>query len=143
MSFFKKLFKFNKAPKKSNLQFQLQTWGKMEQNITEWMSHNVRDQWKNAKYTSKRLYRFPRTNDIPVTLKAEKSNKYDSKAILVLIDARPIGYVPRPYNQNNYSKLLKAKNGFAEIHGGDFKYKDNYGDIVKEHGDYKAKIYFK
>ena len=89
MSFLKKIFSpFMLEPqkKKSHIQmqdfsFSLTTWGKYENNISKWMLKNKRDQWKNATYSSKPLYRFPWTNDIPVTLHAEPKNRHDSHSI--------------------------------------------------------------
>lgn len=46
-----------------------------------------------------------------------------------------IYYVPRPINQDNYKKLLKAKPIIADVHGGDSKYLDEYGDLIKDNRD--------
>lgn len=85
---------------------------------------------------------FITSNDIK--LKEEPDNPYDPNAIMVLLDNKHIGYVPRIIT-NKVSPILKNKDGYdisARIVGGNCKYIDYYTDeIVKEKLDLGVSVY--
>lgn len=135
------------APKASEKRgipnFKVKTWGIMQQNLNLWQSENARDQWKNAKYSSKPLYHYSwmRSSD-RASLRPEPKNEFDNKAIAVYLDDVKIGYVPSEINEDYHNKLIKNLLITVEVHGGDRKYIDEYGDIVKEKGDAIAEVVF-
>lgn len=124
------LKKFLNKNKTKNIKVSVKSWGKYNNNITEWQKSHAKDQWINANFTSKNLYQFSWMNDIPAKLIHDKTNEFDTKAILVLIDNIEVGYIPKPINEQHFKSLLSAKNVKAAIHGGNAKYKDEYGDII-------------
>lgn len=85
---------------------------------------------------------FITSNDIK--LKEEPDNPHDPNAIMVLLDNKHIGYVPRIIT-NKVSPILKNKDGYdisATIVGGNCKYIDYYTDeIVKEKLDLGVSVY--
>lgn len=131
---------FNKKPPrpKPNDQrnfylIEVKTWGQYAENAKEVQSHHCRDNWQDAKYsTEKKTYHYGWLDSIPCEFVPEQNNKYDKNAILVVIDGLPVGYVPKTDNKNVLKFAKKYPYGVAEIHGGDRKYKDEYGDIIKE-----------
>lgn len=85
---------------------------------------------------------FISSNDIK--LKEEPNNPYDNNAIMVLLDDKHIGYVPRIIT-NKVLPIMKNKNGYdisATIVGGNCKYIDYYTDeIVKKKLDLGVSVY--
>lgn len=85
---------------------------------------------------------FITSNDIK--LKEEPDNPHDPNAIMVLLDDKHIGYVPRIIT-NKVLPILKNKDGYdisATIVGGNCKYIGYYTDeIVKEKLDLGVSVY--
>ena len=109
--------------------FEIATWGPYIRNLNDWRHHNSRDQWKDAWFTTKKLYRYPWTTTT-VTLIAEPDNEHDSMAIAVYLEGYHIGYVPREINEIYHDVLLSKPYALCEIHGGDSKYIDDTNDLV-------------
>lgn len=83
--------------------------------------------------SGKRIYKYNFTRK-PAILIPEPQNPHDSNAIMVTIDNIHVGYVPAEHCIS-IKKSIKA-NSFkfieAQIYGGDYKYIDSEGDLVKE-----------
>lgn len=117
--------------KPSPLKFTIISWGEFAENITKWQNENARDQWINAKYSSKRLFQYSwETLTENVRLVPEPNNRHDKNAIAVYLKDSHVGYVPRPVNEQHYKKLIASSELKADIHGGSFKYLDEYGDLI-------------
>lgn len=125
-----------KDKKNETVEFTVRNWNEYSKNIKEWQSLNAKDNWKNAKLKNdKRLYHYSWISKVPVFLVPEPENVYDKYAIAVYIDNYHVGYVPAPFNKEKYKFFKKNNTGVAEVHGGDFKYLDEYDDIIKELSD--------
>ena len=125
-------------PEKTNkglTKIKIVSWGNHLKHIREWQKENARDQWVNAKYGSKKLYQYSWMSDVPIELIHEKHNEFDNQAIIVVLNGYDVGYIPRPTNREHFNQLLKLKNVTATVRGGDSKFKDQYGDIVKINDD--------
>lgn len=116
----------------NNLKFEVRTWNEFAKNIRAWQALNAKDQWKAATYTTKPIYHYSWRSNVPVNFVAEPTNEYDDKAIAVYLDGLHIGYVPHEVNVIYHDVILKTGTALAEIHGGDRKKIDEYGDIVVE-----------
>lgn len=84
-------------------------------------------------------YNYTRKNAIFVP---EPQNKHDKNAIMVVINNICVGYVPA-YLCDSVHQLLKKhsiKNVEAQIYGGDYKYIDSEGDLIKEKAPLAIKI---
>lgn len=85
---------------------------------------------------------FITSNDIK--LKEEPDNPYDPNAIMVLLDNKHIGYVPRIIT-NKVLPIIKNEHGYyisARIVGGNCKYINYYtNEIVKEKFDLGISVY--
>lgn len=112
------------------LAFQVRSWEEYLDNISEWQKANARDQWVNAKYSSKKLYQYSwmTTNDIKLI--PEPKNEHDKYAIGVHLGQYKIGYIPKPVNEQYYRQLIKDGEIKADIHGGNSKCIDAYGDLI-------------
>lgn len=114
-----------------SLKFKVRSWDEYTDNISKWQKENTRDQWINAKYSSKKLFQYSWVSDTEnIILKPEPENKHSKEAIAVYLGIYKVGYVPNPVNKQYYAKLIKSKEIKADIHGGNFKYIDEYGDLI-------------
>lgn len=130
---FKFIFPDNKVQvTNNNLKFEVRTWNEFAENIRAWQALNAKDQWKGAAYTTKPIYHYAWRSNVPVNFVAEPTNEYDDRAIAVYLDGLHIGYVPHEVNVIYYDVILKTGTALAEIHGGDRKKIDEYGDILVE-----------
>lgn len=137
----KKELEKKKAEPKVQLNFEVVAWGEYLRNLEAVQKKYARDQWIDATYSKKPLYHYSWITDkTHCTLRPEPKNPYDEKAIAIYFDDLQIGYVPRSVNEKYYKKLLKNLLVKIEIHGGERKYKDDYGDLIKENGDIIAKV---
>lgn len=122
-----------KKSKQGSVTFEVRSWGEYLQPIKQYQMIHGRDQWADGQIKSgKRLYHYSWINGVTVVLNPEPKNKYDKYAIAIYLNNEKIGYVPKPINKAFYKQLKKSKVGIAAVHGGDFKYIDEYGDVVKE-----------
>lgn len=122
--------------KPSPIKFKVMSWGEFSKNITRWQKENAKDQWINARHSTKKLYRYSWLTDAEnIVFKPEPKNEHDKNAIAVYLGNYQIGYVPRVVNEQYHNKLIKVKRIEAEIHGGDSKYKDEYGDLIVDRNE--------
>lgn len=130
---------------KEVLEFRVRSWGMHLENIKQWQKENAMDSWAHANYAQKPIYHYTWMSDVPCTFIEEKDNQYDKYAILVCVDDKILGYVPSPENKRYRKEILKKGVAKVDIHGGDRKYKDEYGDIIKEEDDpvVDLKVYLK
>ena len=93
---------------------------------------------------NKRIYKYNYTRK-NACLIPEPQNEHDSNAIAVVIDGVPVGYVPADLCTHIH-KLINSnacKNIEAQIYGGDYKYIDSEGDLIKEKAPLEIKIEIK
>lgn len=120
----------------SDISFKVATWGQHADNIKKWQAEFARDNWANdPEFKDKSIYHYAWKNDVPVRFVPEPENDADDKAVAVYLNSYHIGYVPRPINSQNYSLLISNPFATAQVHGGDRKYKDEYGDVIKKIDD--------
>lgn len=123
------------------IKFEVRSWEKYIDNISRWQRENARDQWINGKYSSKPLYQYSWTSITDgIRLVPEPKNEHDRYAIEVYIDNYMVGYVPKPINEQYYKKLIKTKEIKADVHGGNSKYIDEYGDLIVDKRDPVVKV---
>lgn len=133
---FKFIFSNNSTPTIiGDLKFELRTWNDFAEHIRMWQSQNARHQWIGANYTDKPIYQYSWKSNIPVNFVAEPTNEYDNKAIAVYLDGLHIGYVPHEINIKYHDFILNTGTAIAEIHGGNRKRLDEYGDVIVEKFD--------
>lgn len=121
--------------------FEVRSWGKHLDNISKWQSENTREQWVNAKFSSRPLYQYSwASNTGHIRFVPEPENEYSNLAIEVYLDNYKIGYIPDPLNKQYYNKLINAKEIKADIYGGNSKHIDEYGDLITEKRDPIVKI---
>lgn len=88
--------------------------------------------YQSAGTKNKRIYKYSYTRKDAVLI-PEPHNEHDPNAIMVQIDGITVGYIPKDLC-NSVKHLLKAKaikGVAAQIYGGDCKYIDYEGDLVK------------
>lgn len=130
---FKFIFSNNSTPTIiKDLRFEVRTWDDFAENIKMWQSQNARHQWIGANYTNKPIYQYSWKSNIPINFVAEPTNEYDDKAIAVYLDGLHIGYVPREINIKYHDFILNTGTALADIHGGNRKRLDEYGDVIVE-----------
>jgi hypothetical protein len=123
------------------IEFEVSSWGEYIDNISKWQKEYARDQWIDAKYSSKPLYQYSWMSNIKdIRLTPEPRNKHDKNAIEIYLGDYKIGYVPRPLNEQYYKELIKSKEIKADIHGGNSKCIDAYGDLIVDKRDPIVKI---
>lgn len=104
--------------------------------ITNLLSNILPNQWQGKNFSSYKTYQFEVLDEYKnVDLVPEKDNEHDKNAIKVLVDNILVGYVSKDINLEIIHYIGKT-NAVAKIYGGDAKYKDGMGDIVKTEGDY-------
>lgn len=142
IGFFESIKSKQSAPRaNTSFSFEIKSWGNDLQNISKWQKENARDQWSNAKYSSKKLYQYSWVNTTGrIKFVPEPKNEYDKFAIVVYLDNYKIGYIPKPINEQHYKKLLNCKNIEVDIHGGSSKYIDEYGDLIVNKGEPVVKV---
>ena len=124
------------AKKATSIKFTVRAWGEFLNNINEWQKEYARDQWIDGKFSNKPLYQYAwKTATDSISFIPEPENEFDEYAIGVYLDGEQVGYVPRPKNETHYNELIKAKTITADIHGGNSKYIDQYGDLILEKND--------
>lgn len=104
---------------------------------------NENPDYSNTKknFAGKKIFKYNYSRKI-AALVPEPNNIHDPNAIMVMIDNVHVGYVPADYCEH-IKKLLKSKsikNVEAQIYGGDYKYIDSEGDLVKEKAPLEIKI---
>lgn len=90
-------------------------------------------------YNGKRIYKYKFTRK-NAELIPEPTNEHDHNAIMVMIDNIHVGYIPAE-KCIDVKKILKyVKSVEAQIYGGDYKYIDSDGDLVKESNLFEIRI---
>ena len=125
--------------------FQVKTWGTYLTNLKQYQAKIARKQWHEATYSKKPLYEYSwETITTKAALRAEPNNEHDSNAIAVYLENYHIGYVPRVINEKYHAALLARKNKITvELHGGNRKYIDDYGNLIETEDDPMAEVSFK
>lgn len=84
-------------------------------------------------------YNYTRKNAFLIP---EPQNKHDKNAIMVVVNDVCVGYVPADLCNSVHQLLNKhsIKNVEAQIYGGDYKYIDSEGDLLKEKAPLAIKI---
>ena len=87
------------------------------------------------------IYRFNYINK-PVKLIPEPKNEYDPNAVMVMIAGEKVGYITRNDNKkvNQILKKGDIKYISAYIHGGEYKYIDEDGNLVKDERPISIKV---
>ncbi len=109
-------------------------------NISQWLLENSYIQWQDQNYTKKSIFKFPVVDTDRVFILPEPDNIHDRNAVVVYLDSYKIGYISSQENIE-FKKIMKKNPSYiAKITGGDFKYKDEFGDIIKQESNYRINI---
>lgn len=118
-----------------NISFRVRTWGEYARNIETWQPKHAKDLWVGAKYSAKPTYHYSWEENVLIVFVAEPNNVYDDHAIAVYLDGIQVGYVPRDTNHIYYEILTDLGSTMADVHGGDCKRLDEYGNLIVEKFD--------
>lgn len=110
-------------------EFKAKTWGQYEKTLTTFLKRKPYFQVSDEDFLKKTkpgrtVYQFART-ETAVQLVPEPTNRVDQRAIQVVINDNPVGYVPASALDVVWQYITRYHNATASIYGGPWKRNDD------------------